>query len=770
WYIADAVALKAPAGYDIYDVVKDGAAAVSVGAATWNLPDNRLATQATGRAVLTYRLRSTAADDTLGAILAAQSITLWRDSAINTALTAADYAVSTRGFSLTNRAGESLYIHAGFDGTGAAFVDDDYTIGARNNAISRGVGDSWSYALGAGDPGVIAVSFSAPNTGTKVAYSTFNTTDTVTVTARDEAGNQQKLLNSATVPLYTARELATATNMNQDTGGNYALSQSGARTVTITGEPGEVVRVVQTDAALTVSTYYIQLDAGGRAIITIAPVSDTDMAASVNGGVDEAITGVVWIEADTSLHTRQTLVFSYADTAHVTTATGNPGRTFPFAYYGPIAPVSTDPGFLDRQSTLSITLPGEVKQVEIKAGPLTLLKTTSPADVSAGAHTYTLSWPQGVPNLPVPGIENLRITLTGLDDVAVSSDFNIGKSQVPVPIELRLTPEPTEDDFVGNAAGGRLKVAITATEYEPLLVSVNGGEPVALKASGAGSYDEEGTGKGFALITVPMQSLPEDQISTITVSYRDVIGPEGAASFVFDARAKPVIVTTSLYEGGKYLAGIVEPKSQVYVAMPGGNTVRATVDAVGYFIAELPPLKAGEYVTIAAYDRAGNLAERTELVQAQPGTQKVHPVGKLHPYYAPDGSVDWAQAASVTAAQLRQGVTLPLAAGNTFACGSLTLRMGEDGGITYSYTLDNGLTELGRYFAARTGQVTGGSLLLKDKLSLEPDAAFTPDGGARSYWIYAEFLADLPAAAMQSSFQTFPCDARTAYLQANGIY
>ncbi|MCL1854347.1 MAG: hypothetical protein FWF86_01325, partial [Clostridia bacterium] len=671
---------------------------------------------------------------------------------------------NTREMVIQSLAAEPIYLRGDILDRGSSILNP---LQWRTDAVPLAPSETKPFAVRDGNLAAIACTtpgltpFSSPHTSTKEAYNAdYSNPAGFVLEVRDYAGNSDSItypLNFTNVPDYTPAVLKASSPMPIGTMG-YVMSRTGG-SFFITGEPKEPVKVVHYNGRDTY-TYYILLDASGKAEIRVSMSGIlTTLQGSVIGGVNEPINGCVWDIGERSFHPQQHITFSYADEDHLSDIFST---TLDFIYGGFALPITVDPQFLDRDFSIPITLPEDGAVTVMKAGKQVLYDSaaiTGPWSAQAKnvKNDIPLTWMNTPVQLPLPGKDMLSVTYMNLVGETYTGFFDIDKSEVKTPIKMYISPIRHQGKFI-HASDRYMRIFGTATEYEPLLIGIDGinkNIPVTY-VSGHGPYDFMGTDRGEWSVTIPLSLLPKNRPLEVRARYRDVYGEgdlvKDVVTILLD-ETPAVIITTPEYEGMGYVAGIAQPGAKVSLSMMGPDgkriSIRVTADEAGYFLAELPETYIGA-VTVVVTNPDGTTQQLLLSRWKEPQAIKAYPVGKLFPHYFEDGVADWLQATPVTAAELAEGITLPLLAGNTFEIGTVTVGL-ENGKVVYSYTLnDERIVVEQEYVTAEPGRLDEDRL--EQILRRAPGApGRTEVTGTGIYWLILELWVRLPEECMITS-------------------
>ncbi|MCL2812501.1 MAG: hypothetical protein FWD25_11530 [Clostridia bacterium] len=516
----------------------------------------------------------------------------------------------------------------------------------------------------------------------------------------------------------------------------------------IEGEPNELV-FVHHDLSGFEET--IQLDQTGRAKVVIHAGGNMSIMDTF-GNTLHQMDGISAVHDSDAAHLQQQLTVFYADVENIALSDGEPeSATLLFYYHTQAFPITVDPMFRNRDLTIDIILPEDGFVNKIQANGTDIYTTSNRMEVNRGqVVTYDLNWYTS-PFLIVPGTGQLMIEYEDLGGMIWEGTFDISKSIVDEPAMMQIEPEPNTNGYFGQK-DQNIVIFGTSVGYEPLIVEI--GTTSALNdiiATGTGNYVQ--TNKGNWTTPFALTDLPKDVEIVVSVSYRDVIGPGTEMVIMYDDMCMPTIVVTPLYEGARHLAGITEVGALVRISCVD-QTIKAMVDNYGFFHAELPMLFEGEEVVIDAYDLAGNHHELTLVVQEKPGPMKAHTQGTLFPVYDDLEEPDWMQATSVTKAELEEGVSLALLAGNLFRIGELHMRL-VNGEVVVSYSLESDVELLEEYITLLAGEMDVLHLLNQQEQSLIPGESFAwiEDAGNDRYWVYASLQVLLTAERLEAAIE-----------------
>ncbi len=311
-----------------------------------------------------------------------------------------------------------------------------------------------------------------------------------------------------------------------------------------------------------------------------------------------------------------------------------------------------------------------------------------------------------------------------------------------------LTPPPNVDGWIGETPMLTWSITMTAT----------GGFDEVTRLTIGTTSDTKNLNQGENTWETVTDSLQKDTRMFVTISFDDLVGSATYQSFGYDNKADVPVVTTRLYDGCNVLSGIVEPNRKVTITV-NGESITVNSDRYGIFTTdELPLAYEGDTVTIHYVDRAGNFVtlELTVGPEEDPVKLDAYMLGRLRTdAHKRDENAKWAYILNASKATLEAGVTLPIIAGNVVEVGEITLKMDEEGAISYSYTLNDGVELDGdeTVVVDTNGDYDALMDLIGTKISSE-GTKIEVKGKDPTYSFVAKFEVEVPAEELEQTFQT----------------
>lgn len=263
---------------------------------------------------------------------------------------------------------------------------------------------------------------------------------------------------------------------------------------------------------------------------------------------------------------------------------------------------------------------------------------------------------------------------------------------------------------------------------------------------------------GSNTMTTDTGRLATDRLLNVTISFEDLVGSATFESFVYDPKCDAPVLTSVPYADCFLLSGIVEPGASVQIKV-NDIVTRAKVDSYGVFVAQMPVMYEGDVMTITVVDLADNVTVKSYTVGEERLLVRMdaYMLGKTftnaHEARANEEG-EWTTITTVTDDEIRDGkVVLPIVAGNLVQVGTMTMTMDENSGISYSYTLEDGVELISEDVRVNTTRSKEDAITHAGVLLSTENATKVPTRSGY-YYVTAEFEVDVPTDMLQTTFQT----------------
>ena len=533
---------------------------------------------------------------------------------------------------------------------------------------------------------------------------------------------------------------------------------AGARTLTFIGEPGEEVFVTigeQTVKTKFSGTRFDNYAGNGTDAKTGMLILSISSSGIVTVG-DETETMTLPADKDTAI----TLAYVDLNNLKDDTEEAAPSALTVTAHFDTVQPQIEEAisSFLNRDASITFVVPEAGRLDYITFDEATRIDSklyTNAGDPYGPEFTDTLdvSWnADSNPHLIHSGPDAIEMKYTDLVCNETTARFGIGQSvgaQVNITIEPIIVTDMERIDM--NERPQQVKVTVEGTGYELMHMTLTPGdsEEVSEIATGSGEWNQNSTGEWSTVVNT--SSFINDEEITCSVRYDDLIGNE-EFHFYFDELADPLIITIpQITEDNWVIPGIAESGSDITIYVDGERVTNTKRDPYTVFAGRKPQLEVGSQVRIVASDLSNNRAEYITTVQPSPvdGTQTLdaYAMGKVFTNaHTVKESPQWLMAAFYTEEELKNGVTVPLVAANSFNIGQVTMKItGEQ--LDYRFTPENGVSLSGE----------------KITVQLAPDKVFRMNdflegtgkepANSIGYWISAYAQAKVPVDMLHQTFQ-----------------
>lgn len=326
----------------------------------------------------------------------------------------------------------------------------------------------------------------------------------------------------------------------------------------------------------------------------------------------------------------------------------------------------------------------------------------------------------------------------------------IGRSNGTLSINS-VEPAPNENGWISKTNNLNWSISMSATGgFDELTIFSIGGhtEHPILK-------------QGDNSVPVDPNSLTTDAKLPITISFDDLNGNATYQSIGYDKQADMPLLTTIVYDGCNILGGIAEPGMSVTISV-NGESVTVRSDRWGFFVTDQLPLAyEGDVISIHYVDKAGNYVNKTLIVgEAQdPVKMDAYMLGKLYSnshFVEDSANAKWVNILNVSMEDLQNGrVAMPIIAGNIVKVGEIEFSMDANNTISYTYTLNDGINQLGDEVVMVDTKRNMDALLHLQGEAISPNGTVVEAKGKNpTYSLVAKFEVEVPADLLQETFQT----------------
>lgn len=444
---------------------------------------------------------------------------------------------------------------------------------------------------------------------------------------------------------------------------------------------------------------------------------------------------------------------AYADTENLTdndSATAPTASAQAYVYDMEALPVTVEQLYNRAAGGVVVNLPEDLKEIAFASAEGTGVPFNgASADLKAGdGQMIPFSTTNKLHSTVFDPQSVYTVTYTDLvGNVGTVTNLTVAQASGTLRIDA-LQPDLNASKRIG--ATGSLTWTITC---QP---TGGNSENVVLNIGGAGFG---GTlTPGANTMTTNTGSLRTDSLLNVVISFEDLIGSATFESFVYDPKCDAPVLTSEAYADCFLLSGIVEPGASVQIRV-NDIVTRAKVDSFGVFVAQMPVMYEGDEMIITVTDQAGNTVVKNYMVSEERLLSRMtaYMMGKTftnaHEAKA-DEEAEWTTITTVTENEIREGkAVLPIVAGNLVQVGTITMTMDENGGISYSYTLEDGvelLSEDVRVYTSRSKE----EAIAHTGVLLSTESGTKLSAKRGTYYVTAEFEVDVPVDMLQTTFQT----------------
>ena len=535
-----------------------------------------------------------------------------------------------------------------------------------------------------------------------------------------------------------------------------------ARTMDVSGEPGELINVTVGNETITgriSGTRFSNYD------LTPAQYTGTMNLNISSGGVLTAEGG----EGSISLahNTDLTIVLAYADASNLEDR-GAEGRN-PASIEIPIHFDSQNPqiedsiaSFLNRDMEVTFHVPEAGRLEYIQFSETVKVNTEEFFDVrdySAFNVTRPVEWNSGSnPQLIHSGAGALSMEYTDLVCNVTQTNFDIGQS-TGAPIEILVEPiriAGSQERIDMSERPQQIRITITGTGWElihtDLTADGRGLTRNSDTTTASGTWAQASTGE-YSFI-VDTNVFPDDKDILTAAKYDDLIGST-EYTFYYDDKADGLIITMPVItEDNWVIPGIAEPGSSVEVYVDGEKVSNRKRDGFTVFAARKAQLEEGSTVRIVATDLSGNQIDKTMTVEKSPASGKLtldaYAMGTTHTTAHTNRDFpEWLMAGLYTEEELLRGVTVPLVASCAFHIGEVDLRL-ANGKIESVFHPAEGVDLAGQKVTILRTQTKGFSM---EEFREAGDSVAEAERAFYGYWVSAYVEANIPVEMLHNSFQ-----------------
>ncbi|MGN0746493.1 MAG: MBG domain-containing protein [Aristaeellaceae bacterium] len=534
----------------------------------------------------------------------------------------------------------------------------------------------------------------------------------------------------------------TANVTNSD--GEYVLGgpvSEGHRTITIKGEPNELVYVVANGA---VQSDLLKLNESGVATLTV----------DGNGTAGKLALGekAELVLDGSGLGQAFALTVAYEDAANLRDGKEEAAPAQPQASY--------------RYDMEAVTV--EVAQLNNRS-----------------AQGVVVSLPEDLAEIAFASRSNAQIPFSGSRSGLVKGDaqvigFNGTNKLNSTELDGNSVYDVTYTDLVGNTgavvdqtvnkSGGTLKI----DSVDPALNSnkrIGNTNKLTwtITCSFGGSSEEKASltignktfnkvlKNGVNTVEINAGDISSGTLLNVSAKFEDLSASATFESFVYDAKCETPVLTSMLYSECYVLTGMVEPGSRIVLRV-NNERVDCKIDSFGTFAANMPVVYEGDKIEVVVTDLADNVTVKSfvvgpalELVQ-----MKAYMMGKVYTNAdkVQEGEEpDWTTITTVTKDELKTGkVNLPIVAGNMIQVGTMTMSMDDKGGISYDYELNEGVVLVSEDVRVYTTRSKEDSMAHTGVLLTRGETTQVPNK-KNQYYVTAEFVVEVEANQLTTTFQ-----------------
>ena len=531
---------------------------------------------------------------------------------------------------------------------------------------------------------------------------------------------------------------------------------NGARTLTISGEPGQTV-------VLEINGKKAEFKFEGTAYDNYPNTSEEpeklQITFNANGVLldqEKKETGLKLLENEET-----TVTLSYENTNLKKMEDDDPPASLDIkVLFDTIKPDLTDAidNFANRAKEVKFKVPEPGRLEAIRFNEYTEPCGDVYNDVSKDYGNYVESkairWDTDL-KLIQAGDKAMEVHYTDLACNETIEQFAVGRSG-GMPIKIEVQPVTSNDRIDMSSKPEKVSINITGTGYEKLDVFV---QPNVFTSEGndnfTGSGNWDTTNMGFYNRELNTSSFPDNAEITVTARYHDLSGGEESISFYFDETADAMVMTMpQVTEDNWVISGIAEPGSTVEVYVNGERVSNRVFDSYTIFTARQPQMEVGDTVRIVATDLSGNRSEATTTIEAGPSNGKqvmgAYAMGKVYTdAHTNKEDPGWMMAGLYTEEELLAGVKVPLVAANAFHIGEVSLQL-KDGKPEYSFIPAEGVELSGQHIDILPAENKTFSYTKYQKELAEGTGT---EGQKIGYWVVASAEAEIPVELLHNSFQ-----------------
>ncbi len=224
--------------------------------------------------------------------------------------------------------------------------------------------------------------------------------------------------------------------------------------------------------------------------------------------------------------------------------------------------------FENRGNTITVTLPEATQP----GSPVTVTVNgmTIPAQTADGT-TVTFDvfgiWSANPQNLIRSG-EGIGVIYTDAVGNLLSTPAPAGSVTKSAGNKITINMRTIDDDDVGSVGGdGKVRIYGEASNYEKVIISVNGTTVAIVDVTGSGNYDPSKSGQWSYVLNLADLDLSTGRV-TITAVYDDLTGGD-ERTFNYKGEVMPVLLTSPLLEQFDKIYGFAEYGTTVHVTING---------------------------------------------------------------------------------------------------------------------------------------------------------------------------------------------------------
>ena len=531
---------------------------------------------------------------------------------------------------------------------------------------------------------------------------------------------------------------------------------NGARILTISGEPGQIVVVEingkKAEFKLEGTAYSNYPDASAES-------KELQITFNSNGVLldhEQKETGLRLLENEET-----TITLSYKNTNLREIDDDVPPASLDIkVLYDTIKPDLSEAigEFKNRDQNVKFTAPepGRLESIRFSEHSEPYEKVFNDVSKSYGDYVEDLpvGWNTGEVKLIQSGDNAMEVHYTDLACNETTENFAIGRSQGE-PIVIKVEPITGDNRIDMGSKPEAVRVSVTGTGYETIEVSIqpsNNSYRREELIAGSGNWARNSC-KEIPL-EVNTNIFPDNAEITVTARYKDLVNSDESISFYFDETADAMVMTMpQVTEDNWVISGIAEPGSTVEVYVNGERVSNRVFDSYTIFTARQPQMEVGDTVRIVATDLSGNRSEATTTIEAGPSNGKqvmgAYAMGKVYTdAHTNKENPGWMMAGLYTEEELLAGVKVPLVAANAFHIGEVSLQL-KDGKPEYSFIPADGVELSGQHIDILPAENKTFSYTKYQKELAEGTGT---EGQKIGYWVVASAEAEIPVELLHNSF------------------